>query len=133
VLNVLNDLDILFLKGGVFQSDATGLVTQKALAIIRGIGTVKFWSGYGSTKREIAATIPMPDFHDGVIDATTREDAARVYNVFKSFFDANFPAHELTNCYSCLDLEASLTWTQRRALLKPLCEHTIAGFLSASS
>ena len=114
---------MLFLKGGVFQSDATGLVTQKALTILRNVGVVKYWSGNGSSRREIAATIPTPDLDGVLIDEATREDASRIYSAFKSYFDVNFPMHELTNCFSCLNLEATLTWAQRRGLLNAMADH----------
>jgi hypothetical protein len=114
-------VDVLFDKGGVFLPDAVGLATQKAIRFLRQVGVVRYYVGAGSTRREVAATVPVPQSLDQ--DEVAQQDARQIHGVFKSFFDVNFPMYELTNSYSCLHLDAPLSWSQREKLFKSIALH----------
>lgn len=114
-------MSVLFERGGVFLPDAVGLATQKVFQFLKRLGVVRYFVGAGATRREVAATVPVPSSLDQ--DEIAQQDAKQVHSIFKSFFDVNFPMYELTNCYSCFDLDAPLSWSQREKLFKSIALH----------
>jgi hypothetical protein len=118
----LHDADVLFRQGGAFLSDATGLVTQKAVNALQNLKVVRYFIGFGQSRKEQAASVPLPP-SDQLFGPAERKAAQDIFEVFKSFFDVNFPSYEIVNCYSCFDLEVPLSWSQRKDLLTALAGH----------
>ena len=121
-LSILHDAEVLFARGGAFLPEAVGLVTQKVVSALKQVPVVKYYVGFGPSRRLCAAAVPLPETGE-LFGPAEKQAAQDVYAVFKSFFDVNFPNYELTNCYSCLDLESDISWSQREALLRAIAVH----------
>ena len=106
----------------MFLESSTGLVTRRCYDILKQIDIVQYYVGFGSTRRSVIASIPLPD--ESLENQTAaRETALKIHQVFEAYFDTNFPMYELTNSYACLDLESSISWGERQTLLRALALH----------
>ena len=119
---ILHDADVLFRQGGAFLSDAAGLVTQKAIQALQKLKVIRYVVGFGHARKEQAASVPLPPL-DQLFGPAEQQAAQDIFQVFKGFFEVNFPYYEIVNCYSCFDLEATLSWSQRKDLLAALAVH----------
>lgn len=119
---MLHDLDVVFKQGAAFSPSSTGLVTRRCYDILKEMGVIRYFVGFGAHRRTVAASVPIPEqkLED---QAAPREMAMTIFNLFQAFFDANFPLFELTNSYACLDLESPISWGERETFLKSLALH----------
>lgn len=112
---VLHDMAVMFRNEAVLQDTAQDMMTQKVLQTISDIGVVQYRDG----PRTVSASIPVPANKMEML----KQHCQKVWSVFRAFFESNFPGHEVVNCYAALDLEADLTWSQRREFIYALARH----------
>ena len=120
-------MEYFFEKGAVFLPDAAkDTVTQTVASTLREIGVVKFLGsrhpGARGARPERAASVWDPSEGDLT---KSKEVATKIFQVFKAYFDSNFPAHEYSNCFAWMDLSNSLTLDQRGHLVKAIAQHNM--------
>ena len=106
---------VMFRDEAVLQDTARNTMTQKVLQTISDIGIIQYRDG----PRTVSASIPVPANKMEML----KQSCQKVWAVFNSFFESNFPGHEVVNCYAALDLEADLTWAQRKDFIYALARH----------
>ena len=116
-MQTLRKIDVMFKEGGIFQDSSEGLVTQKAIVCLKGIGKVTYYDG----NREIAVSLPVPKNYKKAME----ERAVIIHDVFTSFFKVNFPQHDIVNAFASLDLDLDLDWNikSRKRLVFALATH----------
>ena len=103
----------MFRRRGVLEESAEGLLTQKALRYVRDIGPITWWD----SGRQVVGAFTAPSMQE------LEGLAEQIFLMAQSGMAAAFPAHEHVNAYAALDLEARLTWPQRRELVHALAVH----------
>ena len=107
----LHSLHLLLQEQGVFVQEAAGnLLTQKMLKYVKEAAPVEWMEG----PRQVVGTFTSPD------EAALEAHAKTIYELAESGIHAMFPAHEHVNAYSALNLQATLTWPQRKDLVHAL-------------
>ena len=114
-MQTLHKIDVMFKEGGIFHDSSEGLVTQKAIACLKGLGMVTYFDG----TREIAVSLPVPKYYKTAM----QERAKIIHDVFTSFFKVNFPQHDIVNAFASLDLDLKLDWKSRKRLVFALATH----------
>ncbi|MCP4241422.1 MAG: hypothetical protein GY772_12755, partial [bacterium] len=114
---ILRRLRFLLLEGGIWLPEAEQTLTHKVLQAIGQEGVVTFWKAGG---RELTA-VPLgwPD-PASLHRLAPVERAKEAYQLFESFFNANFPNFEETNAFAALDVSQDMPLSERRALFQTL-------------
>ena len=110
VLEAVHTMRVMFLKHGVLAAAGKDTLTQKALQIMQDTGVLHYWEG----SRQVAGAFSKPHRAD------LESHSLAIHDLAAKFFKTQFPDHEHTNSFAALDLEAELSWSQRKTLVHAL-------------
>ncbi|CAE7759380.1 unnamed protein product, partial [Symbiodinium necroappetens] len=106
-------LKLLFKDEGIFHAAAGDTLLQKALAGLHSLGPLRWSEG----SREVVASVEHPDVN------VLKDFSRSLYDLMSASFEAFFPNHDHVNAFAALDLEAGLTWPERKNLVEVLASH----------
>ncbi|CAE7948966.1 unnamed protein product [Symbiodinium sp. KB8] len=106
-------LKLLFKDEGIFHAAAGDTLLQKALAGLHSLGPLRWFEG----SREVVASVEHPDVN------VLKDFSRSLYDLMSASFEAFFPNHDHVNAFAALDLEAGLTWPERKNLVEVLASH----------